>query len=68
MKVKGDEVMLKVTGAQPGIFRGWTGFWEKGHFNKHFMHGIQKKDSAGKNFLVFSPRIDILKTAFQMRI
>ena len=27
-----------------------------GHFNKHFMHDIQKKGSTGKHFLAFSPR------------
>ena len=56
---------LKVTGAQPGIFRGQN-FSEQGNFDKHFMHEIQKKGSAGKNFLVFLQ--DILKYAFKMRI
>ena len=45
---------MELTSAQPGIFRDRTGFFEQKHFDKHFMHGIQKKDSAGKKFLVFS--------------
>ena len=55
MKVR-TKVKLKVTGAQPGIFRGRTGFLEEMHFDKHFTHDIQKKDSAGKNFFVSSPK------------
>ena len=51
----GWKVVLKVTGTQPGIFPGRTGFFENKHFDKHFMHDIQKKGSAGKDFLVFSP-------------
>ena len=43
--------MMRVIGAQ-----GRTGFWEKGQFDKHFMHDIQKKGSTGKNFRVFSLR------------
>ena len=50
------KVELKVTGAQPRTFWGRTGFLELGHFDKHFMHDIQKKGSEGKNVLVFSPR------------
>ena len=52
----GRKVKLKVTDAQPGIFQGRTGFLEQKHFDKYFMHDIQKKGSAGKNFLVFSSR------------
>ena len=52
----GWKVKLKVTGAQPGIFRGKTGFLVQKHFDKHFIHDIQKKGFAGKNFLVFSSR------------
>ena len=58
MKVR-IKVNLKVTGAQPGIFRGRTGFLEQKHFDKHFMHDIQKKGSVGKNFLVFSSRYSL---------
>ena len=52
----GWKVKLKVTGAQPEIFQGRTGFLEQKHCDKHFMHDIQKKGSAGENFLVFSSR------------
>ena len=52
----GRKVKLKVTSAQPGIFQGRTGLLEQKHFDKHFMHDIQKKGSAGKNLLVFSSR------------
>ena len=48
----GWKVKFKV--AQPGIFWGRTGFLEQKHFDKHFMHDIQKKGSSGENFLVFS--------------
>ena len=47
---------MKATGAKPGILGGRTGFLEQKHFDKHFMHDIQKKGSAGKKFLVFSSR------------
>ena len=57
---------MRVTGTQPGIFGGRTGFLEQGRFNKHFMHNTQKKGSAGENVPVFLQ--DILKTAFEMRI
>ena len=50
------KVKLKVTGTQPGIFPGRTGFLKQKHFDNHFMHDIQKKDSAGKTFLVFSSK------------
>ena len=50
------KVRMNVTGAQPEIFRGKTGLLEQKHFDKHFMHDIQKKGSAGENFLVFSSR------------
>ena len=53
------KVKLKVTGAQSGIFWGRTGFSEQKHFDKHFMHNIQKKSSAGKNFFVFSSRYSL---------
>ena len=70
----GWNVKLEITGAQPGIFRGRTGFLEQKHFDKNFMHlctliktsALQKKGSAGKNFLVFLQ--DNLKTAFQAKI
>ena len=52
----GRKVKLKVTGAQPEIFRGKTGFLEQKHFDKHFMHEIRKNGSAGETFLVFSSR------------
>ena len=55
-----------ITGAQPVIFQGGTGFMEQQHFDKDFMHDIQKKGCPGKNFIVFLQ--DILKTAFQVRI
>ena len=55
----GWKVKLKVTGAQPEIFQGRTGFLEQKHFDKHFMHDIQKKGSAGKNFLAFSSRYSL---------
>ena len=29
---------------------------ELGHFDKHFVKKYRKKDAAGKNFSVFSPR------------
>ena len=51
----GSKVVLKVTGRQPGIFPGRTGFFKNKHFDKHFIHDIQKKGSAGKDFLDFSP-------------
>ena len=51
---------------QLGIFWGRTGFLEYGHLDKHFMHDIQKKGFAGRNFLVFLQ--NILKTAFKIRI
>ena len=50
------KVKFKVTGIQPGIFLGRTGFLEQKHFDKHFMHNIQKKCSTGKIFLAFSSR------------
>ena len=50
------KVELKVTGAQPEIFWDRTGFLEQKHFDKHFMHDIQKKGTAGENVLVFSSR------------
>ena len=56
VRMKSLKVKLKVTGAQPGMFQGRTGFLEWKHFDKQFMHDIQKKGSAGKNFLVFSSR------------
>ena len=43
--------MMRVISAQ-----GRTGFWEKGQFDKHFMHDIEKKGYTGKNFRVFSLR------------
>ena len=49
----GWKVKLKVAGAQPEIFRGRTGFLEQKHFDKHFMHEIQEKGSAGKILLFF---------------
>ena len=55
----GWKVKLKVTGAQPGIFRGRTGFLEQKHFDKQFMHDIQKKGPAEKISLFFLQ--DILK-------
>ena len=56
----GWKVKLKVTGGQPEIFQGRTGFLEQKHLDKHFMHDIQKKgSSAGKNFLVFSSRYSL---------
>ena len=42
---------MRFIGAQ-----GRTDFLEWGHFDKHFMYDIQKKDSTGKKFCVFSPR------------
>ena len=60
----GWKVKLKVTGAQPEIFRDRAGFLEQKHFDKHFMHDIQKKDFAEEIFFLQ----DILKTAFQVRI
>ena len=53
------KVKLKVAGAKPGIFGGRTGFLKQKHFDKHFMYNIQKKSSAGKNFLVFSSRYSL---------
>ena len=45
---------LKITGAQTGTFQAKTGFFEKKHFDKHFMHGIQKQGAPqGKIFLFF---------------
>ena len=44
---------LRVTTRQ---FSGQEGFLEEKHLDKHFMHDIQKKGSAGENFLVFSSR------------
>ena len=52
----GWKVKLKVIGAQPGIFWGRAGFLEQQNFDKHFMRGIQKKGSAGKNINAFSSR------------
>ena len=37
-----------------------TGFFEKGHFDKHFMYDIQKRGSAGKKNVFFLQ--DTLKT------
>ena len=50
------KVKSKDTGAQLGLFQGRTGFLEYENFDKHFMHGIQKKGSTVKNFLFFSSR------------
>ena len=47
-------------------FQGRAGSLEQKHFDKYFMHDIQKKGSAGKIFLFFVQ--DILKTVFQVRI
>ena len=55
----GWKVKLKVTGAQPEIFQGRTDLLEQKHFDKHFMHDIQKKGSVGKNVLVFSSRYSL---------
>ena len=52
----GWKVKLKITSTQPGIFWGRTGFLEQKHFDKHFMHDVQKKGSAEENFLAFSSR------------
>ena len=52
----GWKVKLKVTGPQPEILWGRTGFLEQKYFDKHFMHDIQRKGSAGENALVFSSR------------
>ena len=41
---------------QPEVFQDRGGFVELGHFDKHFVKNTQKKDPAGKNFGVFSPR------------
>ena len=56
--------MKSLKGAQPEIFRDRAGFLEQKHFDKHFMHDIQKKGFAEENFFLQ----DILKTAFQVRI
>ena len=51
---------MRVTGSQPGIFRGKTGFLEQGHFDKHFVW--HTKEGLMVLFLQ-----DTLKTAFEMR-
>ena len=49
-------VLFPHAGAQLEIFQGRGGFVELWHFDKHFVKNTQKKDPAGKNFGVFSPR------------
>ena len=50
-----------VSSAQPEIFQGKGGFLEYGHFDKHFMYGIQKNCPTEENFSVFFSKI-LLKT------
>ena len=61
----GWNVKLEITDAQLGIFWGRTSFLGQKHFDKHFMHDIQKKAPQGKILFFLQ---DILKTAFQVRI
>ena len=61
----GWNVKLEITDAQLGIFWGRTSFLVQKHFDKHFMHDIQKKAPQGKILFFLQ---DILKTAFQVRI
>ena len=44
------------TGAQSEIFQGRGGLVGLGHFYKHFVKNTKKKDPAGQNLGVFSPR------------
>ena len=55
---------MRVTGAQPGPFRGRTGFLEWGHFNKHFERQTKEERRNEKPL----KKEDPLKNAFQMRI
>ena len=50
----GRKVMLKVTGAQSGIYQGRTGFLEQKHFDEQCMHDTQKKSSSEKFSCFFS--------------
>ena len=43
-------------GAQSKIFQGRGGLVGLGHFYKHFVKNTKKKDPAGQNLGVFSPR------------
>ena len=43
-------------GAQPEIFEGRGGLVGLGLFYKHFVKNTRKKDCAGKNLGVFSPK------------
>ena len=47
---------MRVTGTQPGIILGRAAFLKQGHFDIHLIYDLQKKGSAGKYFVVFSPR------------
>ena len=54
-----EENVHTLTGTQiffGRIFRGRAGFLEWRYFDKPFMCDTQKKDPAGRNFGVFSPR------------
>ena len=44
------------TGTQPEFFQGNGGFLESGHFDKNFAKNTRKKDPAGQNLGIFSPR------------
>ena len=46
--------------------QGRRDFFEKEYFDKHYTLDIQKKGSAGKNFMFF--RQDTLESALQMRM
>ena len=43
-------------GVQSKIFQGRGGLVGLGHFYKHFVKNTKKKDPAGQNLGVFSPR------------
>ena len=53
-----------ITGPQPEIFQGRTGFLEFGHFDQHFVKNTEKKAPQGKVLELFL--LDTLKTTFWM--
>ena len=63
----GWKAMLEVTGTQPGIFRGRTSFLEQKHFDKHFMHDIQKEGLHREKLSCFLSKI-FLKLHFKREL
>ena len=60
----GWKVKLKVTSAQPEIFRGRTVFLEQ----KHFTYDIVKEGSSGDNFFLFFSFKIFLKLHFKWEL